>query len=192
MFWCFVLCTPHQNTRVHYCYCCWKVFHSSAAIFFALLSFHVVCVCIFFLLFFAFFIIIIRCYRTFSLAHTHPSWKKWRDDFSFSLFYFIFTLLLSFVSWLLCTNTHTFTIVHNWLYFTRNDIFRSSVLYIHVEYWAFEHILSIERNTCLKIQFTFFSFRRFLDIYFHLSSNEHSAVIEQRFKRFKNFDIFFC
>lgn len=28
VFWCFVFCTPHQNTRVHYYYCCWKVFHS--------------------------------------------------------------------------------------------------------------------------------------------------------------------
>lgn len=87
MFWSFVLCTPHKNTRVHYYYCCWKVFHfttDAAAIF------------LFLLFFFAFFIIIIiRCYRTFSLARTHPS-AKWHATI---FVWFIHSLLSLSFSW---------------------------------------------------------------------------------------------
>lgn len=79
---------------------------------------------------YAFFIIIIRCYRTFSLAHTHP--EKWRDDFSFGLLFFFL-----FCSSSLFFFSSTVAIVHNWLYFTPYDISRSSVLCIfHVEYWT--------------------------------------------------------
>lgn len=129
VFWCFVFCTPHQNTRVHYYYCCWKVFHSlldAATIPATARAFFFVSVCSMY----AFFIIIIRCYRTFSLAHTHP--EKWRDDFSFGLLFFFL-----FCSSSLFFFSSTVAIVHNWLYFTPYDISRSSVLCIfHVEYWT--------------------------------------------------------
>lgn len=208
VFWCFVFCTPHQNTRVHYYYCCWKVFHSlldAATIPATARAFFFVSVCSMY----AFFIIIIRCYRTFLLAHTHP--EKWRDDFSFGLLFFFL-----FCSSSLFFFSSTVAIVHNWLYFTPYDISRSSVLCIfHVEYWTLnrwkcaesvatccgnriEHSVreSIRSNTCLEIQFTFFSFRRFLDIYFHLSYNEleHLPVIDAKsFKTIpKNFHRICC
>lgn len=159
---------------------------------------------------YAFFIIIIRCYRTFSLAHTHP--EKWRDDFSFGLLFFSFSVPLHFFS------SHPPLLLFTIDYISLHTTFLAQVFCVYftlnIEHWIVENALnrsrhavetvlsirwereSIRSNTCLEIQFTFFSFRRFLDIYFHLSYNEleHLPVIDAKsFKTIpKNFHRICC
>lgn len=103
-------------------------------------------------------IIIIRCYRTFSLAHTNTVkmtrrffvWRAFSLSFSFQLF--------------LAPSLPLFTID----YISLDTTFYAQVFCIFT--------LNIEHrtNTCLGIQFTFFSFRRFLDIYFDFCPNNEA------------------
>lgn len=142
--------TISKYKRVHYCYCCWKVFHFAAAAAIAVTA-------VFF--FIAHYYYSLLSYF-FASSHKHSQ----NDATIFRLACFLSLLLFpTFLSSIV-------TIVHNWLYFTRYDILRSSVLYIHVEYWTSDEFT----NTCLEIQFTFFSFRRFLDIYFDFCPNNEA------------------
>lgn len=109
MFWCFVFCTPYTTSKYTstLLLLLLKSISFQCCYFFllrgALSSFFSCCCCCFF--YFAFFIIIIiRCYRTFSLTHTHPSCgKKMTRRFFvwfilFFVFLFFFLLLTSLVS----------------------------------------------------------------------------------------------
>lgn len=194
MFWCFVLCLVYTTSK-----------YTTTLLLLLLKSISFHCCYFFpFVLFFSFilrvfFIIIIRCYRTFSLAHTHPSWSKWRDDFSFGLFFLLLLLLLFPFSHLYGCSAHTqhhcsqLTIFHSldttffaqvFCIFTLNIEHLSSEHTQHFEHWT-KHMFgkfNLHSSFVSSISWHLFSFCPPMSSRL-LSSN--------RFKRFKKFDIDF-
>lgn len=159
-------------------HCCYVFFSSSSSS--AILSF---------IFFFARFLhyYYSRCYRAFLLAYTHPSWNKWRDDFSFGLFFSSSFLSFSFsLAPKVSTVAHQHHCSQLTIFHSLHTTFFAQVFCIYsrlnIEHLSAHHFWALNETHVWKIQFTFFfRFVDFLTFISILSSNEHSTVIEQPF-----------